>query len=129
LNRFIVSKWPSKDKIAAMIRHLDEVKLVDRKNKYDISIIHAEDDYDIPWILFWHAANATRSSESLLTFEGLEMQKKKQKTPLGAGGWEFEINGKGGVIREEIVKHGLHDRIMSYPVVSLAIARAFHSQD
>jgi abhydrolase domain-containing protein 12 len=81
LNRFIVSKWPSKDKIAAMIRHLDEVKLVDRENKYDISIIHAEDDYDIPWIhsdiLFWHAANATRSSESLLTFEGLEIQKKK----------------------------------------------------
>jgi abhydrolase domain-containing protein 12 len=87
LNRFIVSKWPSKDKIAAMIRHLDEVKLVDRKNKYDISIIHAEDDYDIPWIhsdiLFWHAANATRSSESLLTFEGLEMQKKSRRLRLG----------------------------------------------
>jgi abhydrolase domain-containing protein 12 len=133
LNRFIVSKWPSKDKIAAMIRHLDEVKLADRKNKYDFSIIHAEDDYDIPWIhsdvLFWHAANATRGSESPLTFKELDMQKQKQKTPLGAGGWEFEIKGRGGVVREEIVKHGLHDRIMSYPVVSLAIARAFHSQD
>jgi abhydrolase domain-containing protein 12 len=116
-----------------MIRHLDEVKLADRKNKYDFSIIHAEDDYDIPWIhsdvLFWHAANATRGSESPLTFKELEMQKQKQKTPLGAGRWEFEIKGRGGVVREEIVKHGLHDRIMSYPVVSLAIARAFHSQD
>jgi abhydrolase domain-containing protein 12 len=30
-----------------------------------------------------------------------------------------------GLIREEVVKYGLHDRIMSYPVVSLAILRAF----
>jgi abhydrolase domain-containing protein 12 len=133
LNRFIVSKWPSKDKIAAMIRHLEELKLADRKTNYDISIIHAEDDYDIPWIhsdvLFWHAVNATRDSKSILSFDELEAEKEKQKTPLGDGGWELEFKGRGGVVREEIVKHGLHDRIMSYPVVSLAIARAFHSQD
>ncbi|KAF2791676.1 alpha/beta-hydrolase [Melanomma pulvis-pyrius CBS 109.77] len=133
LNRFIISKWPSKDKIAAMIRHLDNLKLADRQTKYDISIIHAEDDYDIPWIhsdvLFWNAVNATRDPESSFTFDELEREKDSRKTPLGAGGWELEWMGKGGVIREEIVKHGLHDRIMSYPVVSLAIARAFHSQD
>ncbi|KAF2703798.1 alpha/beta-hydrolase [Pleomassaria siparia CBS 279.74] len=133
LNHFIVSKWPSKDKLATMIRHLDGLKLADRQSKYDITIIHAEDDYDIPWIhsdlLFWHAVNATRDPDSSLSFEELELEKKDEKTPLGAGGWEFERLGKGGVIREEIVKHGLHDRIMSYPVVSLAIARAFHSQD
>ena len=57
------------------------------------------------------------------------MIKDKQKTPLGAGGWEMEWKGKGGVVRGEIVKHGLHDRIMSYPVVSLAVSRAFHSQE
>jgi abhydrolase domain-containing protein 12 len=133
LNRFIRTKFPSKEKLADLIRHLDSAKTHDRHRKYDITLIHAEDDYDIPWIhsdvLFWHAVNATLEPSASLTFDDLEKAKAKQKTPLGAGGWEMEWEGKGGVIREQIVKHGLHDRIMSYPVVSLAVSRAFHSQD
>ncbi|PSN72610.1 alpha/beta-hydrolase [Corynespora cassiicola Philippines] len=131
LNRFIISKWPSKDKLAKMIRVLDDSKLDGRDKKYDITIIHAEDDYDIPWVhsdvVFWHAVNATRDRETGLSFDDLEKEKEERKVSLGAGGWEVEWEGRGGVIREQIVKHGLHDRIMSYPVVSLAIARAFHS--
>lgn len=132
LNRFIVTKFPSKDKLAAMIRHLDDLTLDSgRPSLYDISIIHAEDDYDIPWIhsdiLFWHAVKAMRDPEDL-SFEQLQREKEKRKTALGAGGWEVEWRSTGGVVREEIVKHGFHDRIMSYPVVSLAVARAFHSQ-
>jgi len=133
LNKFIRTKFPSKEKLADLIRHLNSVKVHDRQWKYDITLIHAEDDYDIPWIhsdvLFWHAANATMDSGASMTYEGFQMIKDKQKTPLGAGGWEMEWKGKGGIVREEIVKHGLHDRIMSYPVVSLAVSRAFHSQD
>ena len=64
-----------------------------------------------------------------LSFDELEVEKEKQKFALGAGGWEMGWRGKAGVIREQIVKHGLHDRIMSYPIVSLAVARAFHSMD
>ncbi|MCJ1363460.1 hypothetical protein MMC16_002567 [Acarospora aff. strigata] len=132
-NRFIISKWPSKDKLAALIRHCEHLKLAQRKSRYDITLIHAEDDYDIPWvhseIVFWHAVNATRDSEASLSFKELEKEKERQKSTLGAGGWEMEWRGRGGVVREQIVKHGLHDRIMSYPIVSLAIARAFHSQD
>ena len=112
---------------------MDKTKLAVRKKKYDISIIHAEDDWDIPWIhsdiLFHHAVNATlaalETGPTLYTFEELEDMKSQRKTPLGAGGWEVEWQGKGGVIREQVVKHGFHDRIMSYPVVSLAVARAF----
>jgi abhydrolase domain-containing protein 12 len=133
LNRFIVTKWPSKEKLAALIRHLDASKIDSQSRKYDISLIHAEDDWDIPWshteVLFWHAVNATLEPTASLSFDELERRKEDEKTPLGAGGWEMEWRGKGGVIREQIVKHGLHDRIMSYPVVSLAVARAFHSQD
>jgi abhydrolase domain-containing protein 12 len=133
LNRLIKTKFPSKDKLAATIRHLDELELSHRQHKYDISIIHAEDDYDIPWIhsdvLFWYAVNAMRDPKESLNFEVLQKEKEKQRTALGAGGWEVERRSTGGVVREEIVKHGLHDRIMSYPVVSLAVARAFHSQD
>ncbi|OSS54382.1 hypothetical protein B5807_00174 [Epicoccum nigrum] len=131
LNNFVISKWPSQDKLAALIRHLDSVKLPDRKTKYDISLIHAEDDFDIPTVhsdvLFWHGVNATLDSAAPMTFEKLEKRKARDRTLLGAGGWEMDWRGKGGVIREQIVKHGLHDRIMSYPVVSLAVARAFHS--
>lgn len=133
LNKFIVTKFPSKDKLASIIRHLDGLKLPNRRRKYDISIIHAEDDYDIPWIhsdiLFWHSINAMRDPAQSLSFDDLQEEKEKKRTSLGAGGWEIEWTSTGGVIREEIVKHGLHDRIMSYPVVSLAVARAFHSQD
>jgi len=132
LNQFIVTKFPSKQKLAAFIRHLDDANIDARQHKYDITLIHAEDDYDIPWVhsdvLFWHAVNATLKPSSR-TFDELEKIKAEEKTPLGAGGWEMEWKGRGGVIREQIVKHGLHDRIMSYPIVSLAVARAFHGKD
>ena len=59
----------------------------------------------------------------------IEVLKDQRKSELGAGGWEVEWKGRGGILREQIAKHGLHDRIMSYPIVSLAVARAFHSQD
>ncbi|KAF1995948.1 alpha/beta-hydrolase [Amniculicola lignicola CBS 123094] len=133
LNKFIVPKWPSKDKLSAFIQHCDTLDLPKRLKKYDLTIIHAEDDYNIPWvhsdIVFWHAVNATRDTVPSLGFDELEKVKAKKKVPLGAGGWEMEWKGRGGTIREEIVKHGLHDRVMSYPVVSLAIARAFHGTE
>jgi abhydrolase domain-containing protein 12 len=133
LNKFIHSKWPSTHRLSTLIRHCDEIKPASRQIQYDITLIHAEDDYDIPWehseVIFWHAVNATRPAEDGYSFERLQSQKDQQKSALGAGGWEVEMKGRAGVIREQIVKHGLHDRIMSYPVVSLAVARAFHSQD
>lgn len=127
-NKFIVSKWPSKVKIADFIRHLEQVERYGLKDNYDITLIHAEDDWDMPWIhseiLFAHAVNAMHGNATL-TQEELEKGKAKRRLSLGAGGWEVEWYGEGGVVREQIVKHGLHDRIMSYPVVSLAVARAF----
>ncbi|KAF1915795.1 mitochondrial carrier domain-containing protein [Ampelomyces quisqualis] len=132
LNHFIRTKFPSKETLADMVRHLDSTKISDRQRKYDITLIHAEDDYDIPWVhsdvLFWHAVNATAEPSAAISFEDLEKVKTKQRTPLGAGGWEMEWEGNGGIVREQIVKHGLHDRIMSYPVVSLAVSRAFHGR-
>ncbi|KAL6705665.1 hypothetical protein ACN47E_006454 [Coniothyrium glycines] len=131
LNRCIKTKFPSKERIAAVIQHLDAIKLIERQHRYDITIVHAEDDYDIPWshsdTLFWQAVNATLDTPASMSFEELEKIKNKEKVPLGAGGWEISWKGKHGLIKEQIVKHGLHDRIMSYPVVSLAVSHAFHS--
>jgi abhydrolase domain-containing protein 12 len=133
LNHYINTKFTSKEKLADLIRHLDDARINGRPRKYDITLIHAEDDYTIPWIhsdvLFWHAVDATIDPAASLSFDELEEIKSKQRTPLGAGGWEMEWEGKGGIVREQIVKHGSHDRIMSYPIVSLAVSRAFSSQD
>ncbi|XXG99473.1 hypothetical protein Hte_005812 [Hypoxylon texense] len=125
LNTFILSKWPSKDTLAEFVRKCEGMA-GDALN-YHIAIIHAEDDYDIPWShseqVFWHAVNA--SSPNGISYDALETAKEASKVMRGAGGWTVEHRTAKGVVREEIMKHGLHDRIMSYPVVSLAIMRAF----
>ena len=124
LNSFIVTKWPSKDKLAEYVRQCH--KMTGDELKYHITIIHAEDDWDIPWshseTVFWHAVNA--SLPMGISFEELEKKKAQKKIDLGAGGWVVQQKSQSGVLREEIVKYGLHDRIMSYPVVSMAVWRA-----
>jgi abhydrolase domain-containing protein 12 len=129
LNSFIISKWPSKDKLADFIRHTES--LPEKEGHYHITLIAAEDDYDIPWThsdhVFWHAVNA--ASPTALTFEELEQEKLDTRRQRGAGGWVFERKTAKGVIREEIAKYGLHDKIMSYPVVSLAIKRALQVEN
>lgn len=131
LDEFIISKWPSKDRLSTMIRHLNDVKLNGLpEKKYDITLIHAQDDWDMPWlhseILFWHAFNTMQEPTTTpLTLIEVEKVKEGKKVDLGAGGWEIEWRGVGGVVREQICKYGLHDQVMSYPVVSLAVSRAF----
>ncbi|KAH9894523.1 Alpha/Beta hydrolase protein [Xylariomycetidae sp. FL2044] len=124
LNGFILSKWPSKDKIAQFVR-LCEAIPSDRLN-YHVTIIHAEDDYTIPWThseqVYWHAVDAARPAG--VSFEELEKE-EVARVERGAGGWMVEHRTKLGFIGEEIMKHGLHDRIMAHPVVSAAVLRAF----
>lgn len=127
LNTLIRSKWPTKEKIAELVRRCED--LPGNGPKYHISLIHAEDDHDIPWShsdqVFWYAANA--SFPGGITYEELEKDKRKSRVERGAGGWVAERRTVKGVVRGEIMKYGLHDRIMSYPVVSLATLRAFGS--
>ncbi|KAI9686959.1 MAG: hypothetical protein M1822_002712 [Bathelium mastoideum] len=133
LHRFMISKWPSKDRLAAFVRHCKRLKVRQREKRYDITLVHAEDDDIVPWthseVIFWYAVNAIRNAEEDLGFEQLQAEKDKQRLALGAGGWEVQWTGSGGVVREQVVKHGLHDRVMSYPIVSLAVARVFHGRD
>lgn len=130
LNKFILSKWPSKDKLADFVRFCEAMNH-QQQPKYHVTVIHAEDDTDIPWshsdTVFWHAVNA--STPTGISYGQLEKEKQDTRTPLGAGGWVVERRSENGVVREEIVKHGFHDVIMSYPVVSLVVLRAFHSVD
>ncbi|CAM1506501.1 Fc.00g061420.m01.CDS01 [Cosmosporella sp. VM-42] len=125
LNTFIISKWPSKDKLGGFIRRVES--LTEEDAQCHITIIHAEDDYDIPWshsdVVFWHAVNA--SIPVGISYEDLEEEKLESRKTSGAGGWHVTRETSKGCVREQIIQHGLHDKIMSYPVVSLAILKAF----
>ncbi|CAI7627574.1 unnamed protein product [Penicillium glandicola] len=126
LQRFIRDKWLSKDCIAQYIR-TNELN----GEKYRISIIHAEDDYDIPWhhsqLVFWHAVNA--SMPAGISYDDLEQKKLDSRADLGAAGSMMEWRTENGVIREEILKTGLHDVIMGYPIVTMAVMRFFEAAD
>ncbi|KAE8551090.1 hypothetical protein EYB25_007324 [Talaromyces marneffei] len=107
LRRFIRDNWLSKDRIA----------------QYD--------DYDIPWhhseVLFWHTVNA--SIPFGISYDELEQKKLDSKLDLGAAGSVMEWKTDHGVIREEILKTGLHDVVMGYPIVTMAVMRAFEAAD
>jgi abhydrolase domain-containing protein 12 len=51
------------------------------------------------------------------------------KVDLGAAGSVTEWRTDNGVIREEILKSGLHDVLMGYPVVTMAVLRSFEAVD
>ena len=131
LNGFILSKWSTKDKITQFVRFCETKEIDTQKDDdillYHIDIVHGKDDYDIPWShseqVFWHAVNG--SLPLGISFQDLEKEKQQTRIPLGAGGWAVEKRSEHGTIRENVLENGLHDVIMSYPVVSLAIVRAF----
>ena len=126
LKRFIRDKWSGEDHIAQYVR-------VNEANgeTYRITIIHAEDDYDIPYYhtlaLFWCAVNA--SVPAGMCYDELELRKPESKTDLGAAGSVMEWRTDNGVIREEILKTGLHDVIMAYLVITMAVMRSFEAVD
>lgn len=126
LQRFIRDKWSSKDRIVGYVQ-ANEVS----GERYCLTIIHAEDDYDIPWhhtpALFWHAVNATVPTG--ISQEDLDLRRRESRVDLGAAGTVMEWRTDHGVIREEILKTGLHDVIMGYPVITMAVMRCFAALD
>jgi len=126
LSTFIQDKWSSKDRIAEYIQANEA-----NEEKYQLTLIHAEDDYDIPSHhtekVFWHAVNATTPRG--ITYDELEKEKFKSKRNLGAGGSVMEWRTQNGVIREEILKTGLHDVVMGNPVITMAVMRILEGAD
>ena len=122
LSTFVVDSWSSKNRIAQYIR-ANEVS----GRRYQLTMIHAEDDYDIPShhteALYWHAVNAMEPLG--LSYEDLDTMKQKSAIDFGAAGTVMEWQTRNGVIREEILKTGLHDVVMGNPVVTMAVMRLF----
>ena len=126
LSTFIKDKWSSKDRIAQYIRANEA-----NDERYQLTLIHAEDDYDIPShhteVVFWHAINAMVPRG--IAYDELEEMKNNSRRDLGAAGTIMEWRTKNGIIREEILKSGLHDVVMGNPVVTMAVMRMFEAVD
>jgi abhydrolase domain-containing protein 12 len=127
-NGFLQSTWLSKDRIAELVKRSESEE---SGENYHITFIHAQDDTDIPYIhtevLFWHAVNATTPTG--ISYEDLEQEKALKRTDLGPGGWFIDWRTKKGVIREQILTYGVHDKLMAYPAIGMAVLRAFQAAD
>ncbi|KAL8742629.1 MAG: hypothetical protein Q9190_004923 [Brigantiaea leucoxantha] len=126
LSTLIQDRWSSKDRIAEYIRANEA-----NGKKYRLTLIHAEDDYDIPShhteVVFRHAVNAMIHQG--ISHGEFEKAKSISKTDLGSQGSLREWQTQNGHVREEILKTGLHDVIMGNPVVSMAVMRIFEAAD
>lgn len=126
LSTFIYDKWSSKDRITRYVQANEA-----SEQKYRFTLIHAKDDYDIPShhteLLSWHAVNAMAARE--IAHNELEDAKSKSRQDLGAAGSVMEWRTQNGVIREELLKTGLHDVIMGNPVITMAVMRILEASD
>ncbi|KAL6716734.1 hypothetical protein ACLMJK_006302 [Lecanora helva] len=120
LRTLIHDEWLSQDRIARYV-HANEAN----HKSYRLTVIHAEDDYDIPFYhteqLFWNAVNATMPQG--ISKDNFEAAKQRSKKDLGDAGTVVEWRTQNGVLREEVLKTGLHDVIMGNPVITLAVVR------
>ncbi|KAH7169233.1 Alpha/Beta hydrolase protein [Fusarium sp. MPI-SDFR-AT-0072] len=107
-------------------------EFVKAAERYDITFLHAEDDTDIPMEhsikLYREAVRAAEGVKDLTENEGalLSMISSLEKVRGEVGSITVWPTSKGN-IRLEILKYGVHDKIMAYPATGLAISRAFAS--
>lgn len=125
LSTFVKNKWSSKDRIAQYI-FTNEVN----EHQYRLTLIHAKNDFDIlshhTQLLFWHVVNATLSYE--VSNDDFNEMKIKARTNLSAEGFVMKWRTKKSFIREEILKTGLHNAIMSNSVISIAVMRMLETE-
>ncbi|KAH7185263.1 Alpha/Beta hydrolase protein [Fusarium flagelliforme] len=107
-------------------------EFVKSAKRYDITLLHAQDDTDIPMEhsvkLYREAIRMAEGANDLVENDGALLQRiVKNEQSRGEGGSVTVWATKKGDIRLEILKYGVHDKIMSYPATGLAISRAFAS--
>jgi abhydrolase domain-containing protein 12 len=121
--RQLSSTWDNMHRLGEFVRSA---------KRYDITLLHAQDDTDIPmehsFKLYREAIRAAEDVEGSIDDEGaLPHSIGKTEQSRGEGGSVTICATKKGDIRLEILKYGVHDKIMSYPATGLAISRAFAS--
>ncbi|KAJ8070632.1 hypothetical protein OCU04_001003 [Sclerotinia nivalis] len=118
---YVNDKWPSTSRLMNFVQISKRVRLF---------IIHALDDYEIPWYhsqgLFAAAANGTMDSG--IDMELLEKMKARNTIDMGDGAfistWK---TGNDKIIRQEVVGHGAHSTVLTYAPLSLAVVSLIRS--
>ncbi|KAJ9657684.1 hypothetical protein H2201_008090 [Coniosporium apollinis] len=125
---YIVDTWDTAARISSLVRYY----AAEGRGRLRLHILHARNDFDIPWRqgsdLFLAAANASSTADVGITkaeFEGRKVVMEK-----GEGGrtevWKF---GEGSTVIFEFLRHGGHNRVVTYSPVALAALRAFEAAD
>lgn len=122
LSSQIRETWSTKTRIADYVQKSEE-----SMHKYRITLIHAEDDTDIPWqhtpTLFSHAINAT--SANGVDDTRVRSWKLDEGQDIGAAGRVAKWHTEQGTISEYLLRYGLHDVVMGNPIVTLAAMDIF----
>ncbi|KAJ3525243.1 hypothetical protein NM208_g11725 [Fusarium decemcellulare] len=121
--RQLTSTWDNMYRIGEFVKAAE---------RYDITFLHAEDDTDIPMehsIKLYREAVRVAEGVKDATDNSSDLLKRmdKARETRGEGGSITVWSTKKGDIRLEILKYGVHDKIMSYPATGLAVSRAFAS--
>ncbi|KAI9767133.1 MAG: hypothetical protein M1840_005922 [Geoglossum simile] len=115
----MTDKWNTAVRLASYVR---------RSQKVNLFLIHSRNDRSISWthsdVLFYVAASAT-SQEGLTVGQ---INPMKAKFNLGEGGLVNTWHIPNKAIRQEIVKYGAHNRIVTYAPIALIVLRAFGIQ-
>ncbi|VUC24949.1 unnamed protein product [Clonostachys rosea] len=100
-------------------------EIIELAEQFDISLLHAEDDTDIPidhsHRLFQHLIGVVEEAKiysGIDANESLTERMKSRRESRGEGGSILEWPTSKGTIRFVTLKYGVHDKIMSYPATN-----------
>ncbi|XP_044719693.1 alpha/beta hydrolase family domain-containing protein [Hirsutella rhossiliensis] len=119
LDRFVVEKWHSADRLANIVRHT--------KTRLRLSLVHAKNDGDIPCTeddkLFRAAANET---VGIVDDDKFAAWKEERTVHKGKDAFVTTWTSDPDIIvRQELFPYGAHDPIVGYAPVTLAVMRSF----
>jgi abhydrolase domain-containing protein 12 len=122
LTRGMHNQWPNVDRIVDLVRY---------GPTYHVEIFHSQDDPIVPWSfsdeLFEHAVSAANIGG--MSRDEFEKRKAREIVDIGQGSWYVEWPTSNGLIRQEVLRYGVHDRTMMQPQIAMAVMRAFQSAD
>lgn len=64
-----------------------------------------------------------------MSYDDFEMRRNEPKTDIGAARSVVEWRTANGMIRKEILKTGLHDALICYSVMTIAVMRSLDAID
>lgn len=119
--KYIYDNWRSDQRTVSLVKASKSLKLI---------LLHAYNDFDIPWshcdALFYAAANATLSDgDEPLGY--LEVAQLKERTDYGAESYQQCWPGarsKGNSIEQWIVTWGGHNQVVTSAGTSIIVAKA-----